>query len=155
MGNCNNRIEIFGKGLANEIFQDDPLNDPPYVTSSGPLSGTNVNHGGPFKATFQDGPFSNQYFPTVCLEYTENFQIGGVYMVTIEPSAIFGGGGAVNGQDPVSPATQLLYRTFLTGGLDALGLGFDYSQQSSYIAVQTVSGRTTRHISRQTRSRAS
>jgi hypothetical protein len=83
-------------------------------------------------------------FPTFCLEYSEHFSPGSTYTATVEPHAIYGGNGGAQGTppntyDPVSSATQVLYKKFITGELDMLELGFSfsYTMASSYTALQT------------------
>jgi hypothetical protein len=107
--------------------------------------------GGSFQASIHSGSLDGTFFPTFCLEYSEHFSPGSTYTATVEPYALFGGnGGAVNGQDPLSAATQFLYKTFLLGQLHDAPIGggntFFYggsdggtSQQvkDSYTALQT------------------
>jgi hypothetical protein len=96
--------------------------------------------GGAFKATIKTaGVYFNQAFPTFCLEYNEHFSPGATYNATIDDAALYNGANGGNG-DPVSKATQLLYKTFLLGQLDGVALGggyvFNYEDVNSYTELQ-------------------
>lgn len=82
--------------------------------------------GSPYVATVASGSDSilgwiaGQSFDTFCLEQKEYFKPGNTYKVdSIAPWAVNGGGGAVNGQDPISIATAWLYDSWLNGSLQA------------------------------------
>jgi len=72
---------------------------------------------------------------TYCLEFSEHFSPGSTYSYTIGPAATNGGGGAVDGADPLSNATAWLYSQFALGTLP----GYDYTalgRQASNNALQ-------------------
>jgi hypothetical protein len=82
--------------------------------------------GSPYTATVAPGSDSilgytvGTQFDTFCLEKSEYFYPGHTYKVSsIAPYAVNGGGGAVNGQDPLNIATAWVYDSWLNGTLQA------------------------------------
>jgi hypothetical protein len=68
---------------------------------------------------------SPELFRTFCIEQSEHldFNANGFKVVGISDSAVAGGGGAVNGRDPISSETAYLYTQFRAGTLSA----YDYT----------------------------
>ena len=85
--------------------------------------------GGEFNATVSNtgltftGLTNSGSFETFCLERSENFQPGATYFFDVSSSALAGGGGAVNGADPLDERTAYLYTLFMNGVLPT----YDYT----------------------------
>jgi hypothetical protein len=62
-------------------------------------------------------------FETFCLERSENFQPGSSYFFDVSTAARGGGGGSVNGSDPLDERTAHLYSAFIMGVLPS----YDYA----------------------------
>lgn len=77
--------------------------------------------GNPYLATVWEGPICGievgTTFETFCLEKYENFRSGHIYDVELDTVARDGGGGSVNGQDPLDIRTAWLYSNYLDGNL--------------------------------------
>ena len=92
------------------------------------LSNRPGSPGGEFLATVVDGQGipghgDGDSFITFCLEKTEFISFGTVYDVVVSEAAKNGGGGAVNGMDPLDARTAWIYTQFRNGTLT----GYDYS----------------------------
>lgn len=57
-------------------------------------------------------------FDTFCLEAKETVELNVAYDYTVETYAMAGGGGAVDGKDPISYETAWLYSKFVVGAYD-------------------------------------
>ncbi len=86
---------------------------------------TTTGGGSPYVATVATGSdpiagwTSGEVFQTFCLEKSEYFYANHTYRVdSLDPWATKGGGGAVNGQDPIDIATAWIYDSWLNGTLD-------------------------------------
>lgn len=77
------------------------------------------NHGGEFAITGDYGAFQ-----TFCLEAGETVNIPGTYTAVLNYGAVAGGGGAVDGIDPISAGTQYLWTEFLRGSAGDLATYF-------------------------------
>ena len=88
-----------------------------YVSVSAPLAG---GRGGPFLATNKT---TGTTFKTLCIEWSEVVKPGRTYYATVDDKAYFGGGGAVNGADPLSMETSYLYKSYVRGTLDGVVIG--------------------------------
>lgn len=74
-------------------------------------------------------------FKTFCLEYTEHISLPGTYRATIDNEAIFGGGGAFSGADPLSTITTSLYGAYRSSLLDNKDIaGNDFRYDNKYWA---------------------
>jgi hypothetical protein len=83
------------------------------------------SRGGPFLATNLSKGLS---FQTLCLEISELFYPGRTYYATIEDKALFGGGGAVGGADPLGIDTAYLYKSYVRNTLNGTTLGTGAAQ---------------------------
>jgi len=93
--------------------------------NGGEFTATAVAGGGPTVTPGITGlahDLSASTFQTFCIEETETFNWDTPYYFEIQFSAKAGGGGAVNGVDPISRATAWLYAAFRN---DATVLGYD------------------------------
>jgi hypothetical protein len=85
--------------------------------------------GGEFNATVSNTPLTfigltnSGAFETFCLERSENFQPGSTYFFEVSNEARSGGGGSVNGADPLDARTAYLYSAFIMGVLP----NYDYA----------------------------
>lgn len=77
-------------------------------------------------AAFTPTSLTGNGVETFCIERSEQFQPGATYNFSIETAAMGGGGGAVNGMDPLDERSAYLYDLFITGNLP----GYDYSNGS-------------------------
>jgi hypothetical protein len=86
-------------------------------------------------------------FQTFCLEVDETVISGIQYSWTLSDAAHAGGGGAVNGADPISPETAYLYSAFSSGTLSdydlTLGAGRRASADSLQLAIWYLEGEFT------------
>jgi hypothetical protein len=116
-----------------------------------------IGNGGEFRITKKSGEAFPYYIPpadqvmqyepdsaeflTFCIEHQEYIALGGTYGWSVDDAAIGGGGGAVNGQDPVGEATAKLFYAYWTGQLDELS-NFTYEDDTSTTATdeRAVSG---------------
>lgn len=86
-----------------------------------------TGNGGEFRVevvTSANGNVGFEFY-TFCLERTENITADGstkFKIVDIGSEAITGGGGAVNGADPISNGTAFLFEQFSTGTLSSIEL---------------------------------
>lgn len=89
--------------------------------------------GGPFKGTlvsgFIPGYDAGDSFTTFCVERSETFRPGATYWAELNTAATYGGGGAVNGLDPIDPMSAWLFDRYLDGLLPGIsgygGVGID------------------------------
>lgn len=77
-------------------------------------------------AAFTPTSLTGNGVETFCIERSEQFQPGATYNFSIETAAMGGGGGAVNGMDPLDERSAYIYDLFITGNLP----GYDYSNGS-------------------------
>jgi hypothetical protein len=105
------RILILAAFILAPAFVLGPVQALPQYTISDFYTGSPSFNGGPFIVDPVNPGESS--FLSFCIERNEFFSPGSTYYGTIEPYAIQGGGGAVNGQDPVDNRTAYLYRYFL------------------------------------------
>lgn len=108
---CRQCIVIFGVLILGSAFFLGTVQALPQYTISDYYTGSPSFNGGPFLVDPANPGESS--FLTFCIERNEYFSPGSTYYGTIEPYAIQGGVGAVNGQDPVDNRTAYLYRYFL------------------------------------------
>lgn len=77
-------------------------------------------------AAFTPTSLTGNGVETFCIERSEQFQPGATYNFSIETAAMGGGGGAVNGMDPLDERSAYIYDLYITGNLP----GYDYTDGS-------------------------
>ena len=76
-------------------------------------------------------------FQTFCLEFSEHVSAYGTYNAALNNAAVLGGGGAVNGADPISIGTAYLYSEFAKGTLqDYAFTGTEAERETSAALLQ-------------------
>ena len=76
-------------------------------------------------------------FQTFCLEVSEHVSAYGTYNAVLNNAAVLGGGGAVNGADPISIGTAYLYSEFAKGTLkDYVFTGTEAAREASAALLQ-------------------
>lgn len=77
-------------------------------------------------------------FETFCVERLEYIRLNTTYYAVLNTEAVHGGGGAVNGVDPIDPLTAYLYSQFIRGKLDGYNYGTGAARVASANAMQNV-----------------